>query len=143
MSGPAHRILLCQNHFSTQTLISPSHSLRRPLIAAVPKTRPQNCKQQHTEADLLQEDLPLLPSKKFKLSKEHHSASRFPLPEFWDSLLKVWLTRQALRELDQRNQLSGACPLAHKPLYQFSGQKDLWQFARHSSLQLGDLQGVS
>jgi hypothetical protein len=125
------------------TLI-PLFQSARPLMAACPKSRPQNRKRQHAEADLSQDDLPSLPSKKFKSTREHHSASNFP-PAFWDSLSKVWLTRRALRELDRRNQLkSSACVRApaHKPVRPSSNRKDLQRFARLGGPELGDLRGV-
>lgn len=94
-----------------------------------PQNRKRKYREEEEEANLFQEDLSPLHSKKFKSSKErdHHrpSASRFPPPEFWDALSKVWLTRRALRELDRRNQLNDSnrpcarvLPTSSKPVRQ-------------------------
>jgi len=48
-------------------------------------------------------------SKRQKLS--HHSSEPHPSAGFWDGLSKIWLTKEALRELDRRN----AKPLSHSP----------------------------
>jgi len=122
-----------------------SHTPNWSPMATCPKSRPQNRKRQHAEADLSQDDLPSLPSKKLKSTREHHSASRFPPPAFWDSLSKVWLTRRALRELDRRNQSESrahASAPAPRPDRQFSRRKALQRFARHGGPELGDLRGV-
>ena len=129
------------NPHPTQTLISPSHSLRRPLMANCPKSRPQNRKRQRAEEDISQDGLS---SKRFKSTRKHHSYN-FP-PEFYDSLSKVWLTRRALRELDRRNHLKSstfAPALAPKPVHKLSTRKELQQFSRHGGPELGDLRGVS
>lgn len=101
-------------------------------MAACPKSRPQNRKRQRAEADLAQDDLHSLPSKKFKSTWEHPQA-------FYDSLSKVSLTRGALRELDRWDQLKR---LTHKPIRQLSSCKDLEQFDLHGGPELGDLRGV-
>ncbi|SLM36805.1 hypothetical protein LPUS_06491 [Lasallia pustulata] len=118
---------------------SPSHPANgRPLMATCPNPRPQNWKRHRAEADFSQN---ALPSKKFKSTREYHSAANFP-PAFYDSLSKVWLTRRALRELDRRNQLksSGRAPV-RKPLRQSSNRKDIQRFARHGGPELSDLRG--
>ena len=128
---------------SSATHISPSHSANNLYMATCPKSRPQNRKRQHAEADFSQEDPLSRPSKKFKSTKKHHSASNFP-PAFYDSLSKVWLTRRALRELDRRNQLtSSVCAQAPapKPVRRLN-RKDLERFARHGGPELSNLRGV-
>lgn len=126
--------------YPTQTFISLSHSLRRPLMAACSNSRPQNRKRHCTEEDILQDSLS---SKRFKSTRKHHSY-KFLL-EFYDSLSKVWLTCCALRELDRHNHLkSSTCALAPatKPVYKLSTRKELQQFSRHSGPELGNLQRV-
>ncbi|WEW60591.1 hypothetical protein PRK78_006078 [Emydomyces testavorans] len=52
---------------------------------------------------------PQYQSKRLKLS---------PPPEYWDNLSKIWLTKNALRELDRRNSASrrpGPLPISHRP----------------------------
>src|SRR5437762_10083371 len=125
--------------------MSPSHPANDLYMATCPKSRPQNRKRQHTEADFLLEDSLSRPSKKFKSTKDHHSASNFP-PAFYDSLSKVWLTRRALRELDRRNHLkSSTCAPtpAPEPVHKLPTRKELQRFSRHGGPELGDLRGVS
>jgi len=64
----------------------------RCLMATSPKSTVHNRKRKHAEVELSQDDLPSLPSKKFK-----------PPPAFWDNLSKIWLTRSSLKELNRRN----------------------------------------
>jgi hypothetical protein len=61
-------------------------------MAASPKSTGHNRKRKHAEVELLQDDLPSLSSRRFKLP-----------PAFWDNLSKIWLTRPSLKELDRRN----------------------------------------
>lgn len=62
------------------------------------------------ESDYL--DPPRPPSKRLKL--------RQPTSAYWDSLSKIWLTRDALEELDRRNRASDNVPespyFRHRPL---------------------------
>jgi hypothetical protein len=64
-------------------------------MATSPKSRLHNRKRRYTEAELSQDDLPSLPSKRFK-----------PPPAFWDNLSKIPLTRSAVKELERRSALS-------------------------------------
>jgi hypothetical protein len=64
-------------------------------MATSPKSRLHNRKRRYTEAELSQDDLPSLPSKRFKRP-----------PAFWDNLSKIPLTRLALKELERRYALS-------------------------------------
>ena len=64
-------------------------------MATAPKSRLHNRKRRYTKAELPQDGLPSLPSKRFK-----------PPPAFWDNLSKIPLTRSALKELDRRYTLS-------------------------------------
>ena len=135
-------------------------------MAALNESRPQNLKRQHAEADLSQDILSAQSTKKFK---KHHSASRFPPPEFWDSLSKIWLTPRALREVDRRNHINhgtfarspaqylgefdrrnwfqrstrGADSTTVQALAnQFKSRNDLQRFARHGGPELSNLRGV-
>ena len=62
---------------------------------------------------------------------------------FWDSLSRVWLASDALRELDRRNDLLAkahpreVCNLENQVL-----PKDVEQFARHGGPDLSDLRQV-
>jgi len=96
-------------------------------MAALIESRPQNLKRQQAEADLSQDNLSAQSTKKFK---KHHSASRFPPPDFWDSLSKIWLTPQALREVDRRNHINYGA-FARSPA-QYLGE-----FDRHSQARSG------
>jgi len=69
-------------------------------MATSPKWTLHNRKRQHAEAELSQDDLP---SKRRKSTRESYSSSGLPPPAFWDNLSKIWLTRQALKELGRRN----------------------------------------
>ena len=64
-------------------------------MATSPKWRPHNRKRRHAEAELSHDDLPSLPSKRFKRP-----------PAFWDNLSKIPLTSSALKELERRCALS-------------------------------------
>jgi hypothetical protein len=56
----------------------------------------------HKRQSSEQHPLPSQPlSKRQKLY--HHSIGYIEPPAFWDSLSKIWLTKQALRELERRN----------------------------------------
>jgi hypothetical protein len=79
----------------------------RCLIATSLKSRLHNQKRQYTKAELAQDDLPSLPSKRFKR-----------LLAFWDNLSKILLTYLALEELEGRYALSNwSCvqPKVKKP----------------------------
>lgn len=79
----------------------------RCLMATSPKWRLHNRKRRYTEAELAQDDLPSLPSKRFKRP-----------PAFWDNLSKIPLTYSALEELEGRYALSNrSCvqPKVKKP----------------------------
>lgn len=47
-----------------------------------------------------------LPHRKVKKQKTHHPKGSQPPPAFWDNLSQIWLTRNALRELDRKNKQS-------------------------------------
>ena len=53
----------------------------------------------------------------FKKQRLNHSAGSPPPPAFWDNLTKLWLTKQALRELDRRNREAALSPphLSRRP----------------------------
>jgi hypothetical protein len=119
------------------------------------------CKRQHTE----QHPLPSPPLSK-RQKKLYHSLGYIEPPAFWDSLSKIWLTKDALRELDRRNtpsrllyhqarrpitrnflaeqrnthrRISVKDPLSHcSP----SRVKDIKRFARYGGPNLSDLIGV-
>ncbi|KAF2189960.1 hypothetical protein K469DRAFT_452169, partial [Zopfia rhizophila CBS 207.26] len=65
-----------------------------------------------------------------------------PPPAFWDNLSKIWLTKRALRELDQRNTQAAPSPprsphrRARRPPRIL---KDIRLFARHGGPNLSDL----
>ena len=73
----------------------------------------------------------------------------FHSPKYWDTLSKIWLTKDALRELDRRNDLSDTDSF---DLYQeveisstqevLIDQKDLKRFARQGGPNNTDLVGV-
>jgi len=95
-------------------------------------------------------------SKRQKLSC--HSAGSHPPPTFWDKLSKIWLTKDALSELDRRNRNTRARPVTRTYLAQLKRYrqftqssvnlpaprtfKDINLFARHGGPDLTDLRGV-
>jgi len=83
-------------------------------MATSPNSRLHNRKRQHTEAALSQDNPPSLPSKRFKSTREPYPSSNLPPPAFWDNLSKIWLTRQAVKELDRRNAQSNRSPTQYK-----------------------------
>ena len=61
---------------------------------------------------------------------------------FWDSLSRVWLAPDALREIDRRN---GLLTEAHPRVFNLEDQvlsKDVEHFARHGGPDLSDLRQV-
>lgn len=83
---------------------------------------------------------PLPPAKRRKQdNQQRHRTPR----SFWDNLSRQWLTRRALRELDQRT----VWPVAPLPPHWSGKEKiaraQLKRFARHGGPDLGDLRGVS
>lgn len=86
------------------------------------------------------------PKQAYKKQKiEHPSGSLLP-PAFWDNLSEVWLTHNALRELDRRNKQATANV---SPKRQFlrpvtrNESKTIQRFARQGGPDLSDLRGVS
>ncbi|KAK8148182.1 hypothetical protein G3M48_000222 [Beauveria asiatica] len=78
------------------------------------------------------------PAKRVKPTSTVRIASDFP-PQFWDSLLKVWLTPRALREKDRRN---GARPPATtSPAPTAFTATTLARFARRGGPDLRHLRG--
>jgi hypothetical protein len=69
-------------------------------------------KRPHSELPSLHET-PRQLQKKHKVN--HPSDSQLPAA-FWDNLSKVWLTRNALRELDQRNNRAAQSVLPHRQI---------------------------
>ena len=60
--------------------------------------------------------------------------------EFYDSLSKVWLTRRALKELDQRTRQRA--PQRPPSVPRRSDLKQIQRFAKHGGPDLRDLRGV-
>ncbi|CRG92463.1 hypothetical protein PISL3812_09524 [Talaromyces islandicus] len=83
------------------------------------------------------EQHPLQASPKKKQKVDHPSGSQLPAA-FWDNLSEVWLTRNALRELDRRNQQSTPSVLSQA---QPSIPLTLERFARQGGPDLSDLRG--
>ncbi|KAK3336901.1 hypothetical protein B0T19DRAFT_471902 [Cercophora scortea] len=77
------------------------------------------------------------PPKKIKSNDRLHGSS-IPPAEFWDKLSKVWLTRNALREIDRRNSAQPAPKPAAPAVY----TTDLVRFARHGGPDLHHLRGA-
>ncbi|KAH8706062.1 hypothetical protein BGW36DRAFT_354439 [Talaromyces proteolyticus] len=71
-----------------------------------------------------------------KQKVDHPSGSQLPAP-FWDNLSKVWLTRNALRELDRRNQQATSVLSQVRPLRPIS----IRRFARQGGPDLSELRG--
>lgn len=78
-----------------------------------------------------------------KQKVKHPSGSLLPAA-FWDSLSKVWLTHNALRELDRRNTQISAIQATQslRPVTSNDG-KDIRRFARQGGPDLSELRGVS
>ncbi|TWU72959.1 hypothetical protein ED733_003428 [Metarhizium rileyi] len=90
---------LAASHHSANTLLRPtclSPEKTNPGVSSKPST---SGKRKRQADDPRQHQII---SKKPKVSGTAHRPSTFP-PEFYDHLSKIWLTRRALRELDQRN----------------------------------------
>lgn len=121
------------------------------------------CKRQRTEPCTLQ-----LTQSQLKRQRLKHPITESQLPAFWDSLSKIWLTKDALKELNRRNRQSASSQLhsqyrqACQPVTQnfFAELKtqseseflrhcepkileDLKIFARNGGPDLSDLEGVS
>jgi len=62
---------------------------------------PNPRKRQRTEPSL-QRNETLRPASK-RQKRSYHLDESHPPPVFWDNLSKIWLTKDALRELDRRN----------------------------------------
>ena len=62
---------------------------------------PNPRKRQRTEPSLQRNEISRPASKRQKCS--YHFDGSHPPPVFWDTLSKIWLTKDALRELDRRN----------------------------------------
>lgn len=94
-------------------------------------------KQQHLEQLSLQRS----PQGVLKKQKVDHPSGSLLPAAFWDNLSKVWLTRNALRELDRRNQKS--TPNATLSQVQSLIPLTLQRYARQGGPDLSDLRGVS
>lgn len=85
------------------------------------------------------------PKYKYRRKRRRGSDSSWDRAEqrYWDSLSKVWLAPDALKELDRRNAL-----LAAKPPHQVCKSehqvlpRDIVQFARHGGPDLSDIRQV-
>ena len=64
--------------------------------------------------------------------------------KYWDSLSKVWLTPNALWELNRRNALlrANAPPIAETPVNLEQRPKNITHFARHGGPDLSDIRKV-
>ncbi|KAI4162736.1 MAG: hypothetical protein LQ342_003623 [Letrouitia transgressa] len=121
---------------------------------------------QLTEQHPLQPNETSQPQSKRRRLGYHSSGSHYP-PAFWDSLSKIWLTKDALKELDKRStqsvpNLPPPYRRAHRPvtrrflanlksseatynfLYNYAPRtlKDVKLFARHGGPDLSGLRGV-
>lgn len=99
-------------------------------------------------SELLQRKETSPPSKKQRLGPPSPSGSSLP-PEFWDRLSKLWLTRQALRELDRRNtqrapsrREAARHTADYRRCRKLRISKDIKLFARHGGPDLSDLRNV-
>ena len=116
----------------------------RPIVA--PDSQPPSTgrKRKHRTLSLQQQDLPKLqptqPTKRRRTSKSSWDRRQ---RELWDSLSRLWLAPDALRELDRRN----ALPVAEKArkVCKIEPQivaRDVEHFARHGGPDLSDLRQV-
>lgn len=88
----------------------------------------------------------ILPTQAYKKQKVEHPSDSLLPPAFWDNLSEIWLTHNALRELDRRNKQATADV---SPQHQFLRPvtrdvlKTIQRFARQGSPDLSELRGVS
>lgn len=98
----------------------------------------------HTEQ--YKQDFAVISSKQaYKKQKiEHPDGSLLP-PAFWDNLSQVWLTSNALRELDRRNKQASANVASESQFLRPATRnkvKTIQRFARQGGPDLSDLRGV-
>ncbi|PGH23924.1 hypothetical protein AJ80_01986 [Polytolypa hystricis UAMH7299] len=78
------------------------------------------------------------------LSETCHSQKQSPSKSLWDRLSKVWLTRRALEELNQRTAEQPSRSQIYQPKERLNKVEDwsrLQRFARHGGPDLCDLRG--
>jgi hypothetical protein len=101
----------------------------------------QSRKRQHSEQD----SLATSPKQADKKQKVDH-LGEFQVPTaFWDSLSKVWLTPNALRELDRRNKQAPTSPPQEVQLLRpitRRALRDIQKLARQGGPNLSELRGV-
>lgn len=91
-------------------------------------------------ADQLSQDSP----SPVKSTSQHHDSWQYP-PEFWDRLSKVWLTPDALEEIDRRTAKTPSFPpprLSGQDNSHTTTTRELRRFAGHGGPDLTHLRGV-
>ncbi|KAF2276697.1 uncharacterized protein EI97DRAFT_376289 [Westerdykella ornata] len=77
-----------------------SHRLEPPLPSSRKRERERSAQRQPNETS----------QPRLKKQRLSHSSGSQPPAAFWDNLSKIWLTKQALRELDRRNNQAAPRP---------------------------------
>ena len=142
MANPPHiRKVGAQSNQETRPCDSSSLG---PTVAPVSQTPPTGRKRKHRTLSPDQQDSQNLqsnhPSKRRRtLGSAFDRAQR----SFWDSLSRLWLAPDALRELNRRNALLAATPPQpdRKPEYQVL-PRSIEAFARHGGPDLSDIRQV-
>jgi hypothetical protein len=115
--------------------------MSRPQQLANPRKR-QRAKQHPLQLNEISQ-----PGSKRQKKLGRHSTGSYPPSSFWDNLSKIWLTKDALRELDRRNTQSAPTPLhlprrrANRPITP-NCLAELRQVVAQGLPDISDLRGV-
>ena len=126
-------------HSSQET--RPCSSSSKPTVAPDSQPPPTGRKRKHRSNSPEEHLISTYRARRYRTSDAGwHQAQQ----SFWDSLSRVWLASDALRELDRRNDLLAkanpeeVCNLENHQVL----PKDVEQFARHGGPDLSDLRQV-
>ena len=122
------------------------------MTAVAPENQP-SCGRKRKQSAIEQEHSTIATSHPpRKRVKRRRQSQQETSTAYWDSLSKLWLTRQALDELDRRNRqrasparttVAGDLDLGDEPDLLRNLSKQLKRFARYGGPDLRDLRGVN